>query len=185
MQDSKGTEILKRVRDGDSAATAELMELVYERLRALARGFMNRRPRQTLQATDIVHEAFINLVDQSAIDCKDRTHFIAIAARAMRNVLVSYARRRGALKRGGGLRRVPLRDTLACSSRPEVDVLSLHEALAKLESIHERQARVVELRFFGGLDFEEVGLALGISSKSAKSSWYAGRAWLHRELKKS
>lgn len=185
-QVSQGTEILRRARRGDAQATAELFALVYERLRALARRYVGGRNRQTLQATDIVHEAFVRLVDQGSVDCHDRAHFIAVAARAMRHVLVSYARRRNARKRGGNHHRISLRDTMACSRDAEgqVDVLALHEALEKLEALHARQARVVELRFFGGLTFEEVAAALGISERAAQSDWYAGRAWLHREIRR-
>jgi RNA polymerase sigma factor (TIGR02999 family) len=183
MQATQGTEILKRARQGDSTATAKLVELVYDRLRRLARGYVRRNtPHGTLQATDIVHEAYLNLVDQTAVDCNDRTHFVAIAAHAMRQVLAGYARRRGAQKRGGHWKRVPLRDTLALSETPDLDVLALDEALSALEELHERQARVVELRFFGGLDFKEIGGTLGISPRTAEADWYAGRAWLHREL---
>jgi RNA polymerase sigma factor (TIGR02999 family) len=183
MPTSQGTEILKRARQGDRAATAELVALVYDRLRELAGAYVRRNtPHQTLQATDIVHEAYLQLVDQSAVDCNDRSHFVALAAHVMRQVLAGYARKRGAQKRGGDRRRVPLRDTLALSTSPDLDIVSLDEALSRLESLHERQARVVELRFFGGLSFEEAAVALGVATKTAEADWYAAKAWLHREL---
>lgn len=179
------TEILKKSRAGDRTAASELLDLVYDKLRAIARGYLRRgRRHPTLQATDVVHEAYIKLVGQENLGRQDRTHFIAVAASAMRQVLVAYARKRDSKKRGGGWRRVPLRDTLAVSGKPDFDILCLDEALSRLEQLHERQVRVVELRFFGGLTCGEIAESLGVSAKTVEADWYSARAWLHRELGK-
>ncbi len=185
MTDGTCTDILKKSRTGDHAATGELLELVYDKLRAIARGYLHRHRRhQTLQATDVVHEAYMKLVGQENLAWQDRTHFIAIAASAMRQVLVAYARKRDSQKRGGGWNRVPLQDTLALSGRPDLDILCLDEALSRLEQLHERQARIVELRFFGGLTIGEIAENVGMTPKTVEADWYTARAWLHRELGK-
>ncbi len=183
MGRASNTGILKRARGGDRVAGAEFTELVYRELRALAANYMRRERRgHTLQGTELVHEAYLNLVDATGVDPRDRTHFMSIAACAMRRVLIEHARKRAARKRGGDRRRVPLRDTLALSERPDVDVLHLEEALSALESLDERKARVVELRFFSGLTCEEVASALGVSLRTVEKDWYVARAFLHREL---
>jgi len=142
-----------------------------------------RNPNQTLQATDIVHEAYLHLLSGENLEWADRTHFVGIAAAAMRQVIVDYGRRKGALKRGGGGQRIPLRDTLALSKNDVLDVVSLDEALQKLKALHERQARVVELRFFGGLSLKEVAAILDVSLRTVEGDWHTARAWLYRELK--
>ncbi len=176
-------DVITRSRCGDARATSELVELVYDRLRALASHYLRRDRRgHTLQATEIVHEAFMNLVGLTDVEWNDRAHFLAIAASAMRQVLGEYARRRGAQKRGGAWQRVPLVDTLSFSSGPELDLLSLDEALSRLRELHERQARVVECRFFSGMTIEETASALEVSPRTVEADWYAARAWLRREL---
>ena len=183
MSRSRSTEILKKAREGDSAAAARLLELVYNELRALAAGYLRRyRRRQSLQATDVVHEAYLKLVGQEDVEWQDKTHFVSVAACAMRQVLVDHARKRSSRKRGGGWQRVPLRDTLGLSGKPELDMLCLDEALQKLQRLHGRQARVVELRFFGDLKYDEIAETLGVSARTVESDWYAARAWLHREM---
>ncbi len=183
MGRSSNTGILKRAREGDGVAAAEFSELLYRELRAMAERYMRRERRgHTLQATALVHEAYLNLVDETGVDPSDRAHFLAIAACAMRQILVEHARKRAARKRGGDRRRVPLRDTLALSERPDVDVVHLEEALSALENLDGRKARVVELRFFSGLTCEEVASALGVSLRTVEKDWYVARAFLHREL---
>ena len=185
MTQHENTTTLQRSRQGDSAASAELLELVYERLRGLASSYLRKERRHhTLQPTELVHEAYLNIVDHRTVTWQDRAHFVAVAARAMRRILVEHARRRGALKRGGDRQRVPLQDTLALSGRATVDVLGLDEALGGLEQLDGRMARVVELRFFGGLNNEETAASLGVSVRTVENDWFAARAWLHRELKK-
>jgi RNA polymerase sigma factor (TIGR02999 family) len=167
-------------------SASELMPLVYDELRRLARGFMGRERRDhTLQPTALVHEAFIRLVDQSRVDWRGRTHFRAVGARVMRRILVDHARGYGSAKRGGGWQRVTLGESLLRSSDAELDlleVLSLNDALERLRRIDDRQAQIIELRFFGGLTSAEVAEVLGVSSRTVEGEWMHGRAWLKREL---
>lgn len=183
MSIEHNTRILREARSGDESAKARLLELVYDRLRKIAGGYVRRigHP-QTLQGTDIVHEAYLSLVDHENLSFEDRSHFIAIAARAMRQVMVDYARRKYAIKRGGGREREPLRDTIALTPERDVTLLSLDEALEKLAELHPRQARIVELRFFGGLKLPEVAAALDVSLRTVEGDWHAAKAWLFREL---
>ncbi len=183
VEPCRNTEILKKARRGDRAASADLLEAVYDKLRLLAAAAMRRERRDhTLEATALVHEAYLKLIDETRVEWQDRAHFVSIAACAMRRILVEHARRRGARKRGGDRQRVPLRDTMALSGKPDLDILALDDALSALEKLDTRMARVVELRFFGGLGFDETASGLGVSARTAKEDWYAARAWLHREL---
>lgn len=138
----------------------------------------------TLQPTALVHEAYLQLVDADSIEWQDREHFIATAALAMRRALVDHGRKKAAQKRGGGWDRTVLGDTLAMSGRSVLDVLELEEVLSRLQSFDERKARVVELRFFGGLTNDEAARVLGVSSRTVEDDWYGARAWLMRELEK-
>ena len=178
------TRILEQLHSGDGSAAARLLPLVYEELRALAGSFMKaERPDHTLQPTALVHEAFVRLVKADDLQCQGRLHFKAVAARAMRRVLINHARDRGAVKRGGPNRTlVTLGDAPAQVENRVVDLLALEEALERLANLSERQARIVELRFFGGLTMEEAAEALGIGPTTAKSEWSIARAWLSREL---
>ena len=177
------TRILLRLRDGDAGAAGELFPLVYEELRGLAGGLLRReRADHTLQATALIHEAWIRLCDQTRLGAQDRAHFVAIAARSMRQILVDHARRRNAGKRGGGRERVDLDAALAFHEGRGLDVLALHEALERLAALDARRSRIVELRFFGGLTIEEVGVVLGLAPKTVEGDWYLARAWLRREL---
>lgn len=168
-------------------ATAEqLIPLVYDELRRLARGFLARERRDhTLQPTALVNEAYLRLVDQSRVNWRGRSHFRAVGARMMRRILIDHARRRGGQKRGGGRHRVRLGDSLLRAPDPEVDLpelLSLNDALERLAGLDGRQARVVELRFFGGLTTAEIAESLGVSERTVEGDWKHGRAWLRREL---
>jgi len=171
---------------GDAPGRAALDELVpdlYRELRRMAQWRLGGRD-QTLQATALVHEAYLKLVDQSRVDWKGRTHFKAIAAKVMRNVLVDHVRERGAQKRGGDWQRVTFGPG-GEPATPEMDLeqlLNLHTALERLAEHDERQARVVDLRFFGGLKLEEVATVLGVSKRTAEGYWTHARAWLRREL---
>ena len=168
--------------DHPPASADELAPLVYNELRRLAAAYMRReRPGQTLQATALVHEAYLRLAG-AGTPWHDKRHFIGIAARSMRQILVERARARGAQKRWAGLDRVSLSDTLAVASEPETMLPALDEALTRLEQIDAEQARIVELRFFAGLSIEETADALGMSPATLKRRWSLARAWLYREL---
>ena len=167
---------------GESAAAEELFSAVYAELRKLAAYHLRRqRPGHTLQSTALVHEAYLRLAGQDEVAWKNRGHFFAVAAQAMRRVLVDHARRRHAAKRGGDGERSPL-DSVVLAVDDSVDVLELDLALDKLEQLAPREVRVVELRFFAGLSIPEVALALGISESTVERAWVTARAWLCREL---
>lgn len=177
------TQLLKAHRAGDADAFDELLPLVYDELRRIARHRMGgEREGHTLGTTALVHEAYLELVDLNRIDWQDRNHFFALASRVMRNVLVDYAVRRNAQKRGGDRDRVPLREGDAVNEVDLTSVLAVHQALEHLEAIDERQVRVIECRFFGGLTIEETSEALDISPATVGRDWRAARAWLNREL---
>jgi RNA polymerase sigma factor (TIGR02999 family) len=160
-----------------------LMPLVYDELRRIAAGYMRReRPGQTLQATALVNEAFIRLASEQPRSFVNRQHFLAIAALSMRQILVQRARARKAAKRGGAPRRVTLGEALAPTRPPDVDMLALDEALTRLASIDQQQARIVELRYFAGLTIEETAEVVGISPATVKREWAMARAWLKRAV---
>lgn len=172
-------------RDGDTRALAKLLPCIYEELRTLAaRHLRGQPPGQSLQATILVHEAFLRLVDQTKTVAEDQAHFLAVASKAMRSVLVDHVRRRTAEKRGGGRQRIPLDETVAAYEGRSGDLMALDEALAELAVVDEQFARIVELRFFGGLSVDETAEALGISTRTAERDWRMARAWLHDRLKK-
>jgi RNA polymerase sigma-70 factor (ECF subfamily) len=160
----------------------DLAPLVYDELRRVAAAYMRReRPGQTLQATALVHEAYLRLADAGA-PWKDRRHFVGIAARSMRQILVERARARGAAKRWGALNRVSITDALALASDPETMLPALDEAIDRLAEIDAEQAKIVELRYFAGMSVEEAAEALSISAATLKRRWALARAWLFREL---
>jgi RNA polymerase sigma factor (TIGR02999 family) len=178
------TQVLHSASHGDEAAAEQLFPLVYEELRRLARGYLNgERPGHTLQATAVVHEAFMRLVGTESVAWQDRAHFFAMAARAMRRVLIDHARSRGRQKRGGGWERIPL-DRVASFSvgAPGTELLALHEALERLDAEHPDIARIVELKFFGGLTSKEIGEVIGRSDATVERHWKFGRAWLYRAM---
>jgi RNA polymerase sigma factor (TIGR02999 family) len=177
------TQLLAGLRDGDESVAARLLPLVYDDFRSLAlRHLARERAGHTLQPTALVHEAYLKLVDQTRVNWQGRTHFFAVGAQAMRRILVEHARSRRREKRGGDRQRVELEEASALAPERAVDLLDLDEALQRLEALDERQARVVELRFFGGMKMEEVALTLGVSKRTAEGDWRMARAWLHREL---
>lgn len=177
------TGLLLGSRAGDRAALDELMPLIYRELRRLAGGYLKgERPGHTLQPTALANEVYLRLIDQSRVQLEDRAHFFAIAGRMMRRVLVDHARRHRAQKRGGSGTRLEFNEELHRPAEPGVDAFELADALARLEEMDERQARVVELRVLGGLTVEEVAEALDVSTATVKREWRTARAWLYREL---
>jgi RNA polymerase sigma-70 factor (ECF subfamily) len=185
MEDEPGdvTRLLREVGGGRPGAAEDLIALVYDELRRIADIHMRREPAgHTLQPTALVNEAYLKLVDQTRVDWQGRTHFLAVASGAMRRVLIDHARGRLRHKRGGGLRRVDLDEALERAAFSDADVLDLHEALERLAALDERQARIVEMRFFGGLSVEEVADSLGLSKRTVEGEWTHAKAWLRREL---
>ncbi len=177
--------LLGRVTQGDARAASQLMPLVYDELRRLAASYMRReRPGQTLQATALVHEAYVRLIRPGDQPWTGRTHFLAIAALSMRQVLVDRARRRGAAKRGGADQRITLDDNLLAAPAPDagIDLVALDAALTRLAELDPLQARIVELRYFGGLTVEETAAAVNLSPATVKRHWTLARAFLKRAL---
>lgn len=170
--------------EGDAEALDRLWPLVQDGLRSLAyRSLQNERPGHTLQATALVNEAYLKLIDQRRVRWQERAQFFAVAARVMRRILVDHARRHAAAKRGGGAARLTIEDSGAApGATTDVDLLALEEALERLEAIDDRQSRIVELRFFGGLTVEEAAEVLQVSPATVKSDWRMARAWLFGEL---
>jgi RNA polymerase sigma factor (TIGR02999 family) len=175
-------ELFRLWRSGDDEALHRLLPLVYEELRRVARRHLRReRPDHTLQTTALINEAYLRLMDQGSAEVRDRCHFVALTSHLMRQILVDHARARLAKKRDGGLR-VTLVEDLAVAEPGEVDVLAVDEALSRLAALDPQQARVVELRYFGGLSIRETSQVLGISEATVKRDWATARAWLHREI---
>ena len=180
---SEVTVLLNAVSAGSESAPAKLLELVYDDLRRLAAAYMsNERVDHTLQATALVHEAFVRLVDWKNVSWENKAQFFAIAAQVMRKVLIDHARNKKAQKRGG--QKIALDDAVSFSSEKEFDLLALEEALQSLETIDPRQAKIVELRFFGGLSIEETAHVLNVSPTTVKREWTFAKAWFQRELKR-
>jgi RNA polymerase sigma factor (TIGR02999 family) len=181
--DEQATQMLAKTVAGDPREGERLMLVVYEDLRRLAHRYLQQeREGHTLEATALVNEAFLKLIDQTRVDWRGRTHFFAVGAQAMRRVLVNHAKTKKRLKRGGGRNQVPLDEPLAVSADRADDVLALDEALERLAALDARQARIVELRFFGGLTVAEAAEVLGVSPRTIEREWTACRAWLRREL---
>lgn len=181
LQDVTG--LLRRWTEGDQDALQKLMPIVYEELRRLAGHYLRlERPNHTLQPTALVHEAFLRLVGQKEVIWQNRAHFFGIAAQMMRRILVDHARRRAAAKRDAGLRVELTQPGAEEAFDREPELLALDEALTHLEALDPRQARIVELRFFGGLTVEETAEVTGVSARTVKREWRTARAWLRREL---
>jgi RNA polymerase sigma factor (TIGR02999 family) len=177
------TALLAEARAGKAEALDALLPLVYHELRRVAGAYVRReRPGQTLQATGLVHEAYLRLLKDKNLHWENRAHFCAIAANAMRQILVERARARGAAKRGGAWNRLTLDEGQAKAPEAAVDVEALDQALARLAERDPDQARLVELRYFGGLTIEETAAVLGVSPATVKRSWMVARAWLKKEL---
>ena len=179
------TRLLFDWTNGDEAALARLMPLLYEELRGMAESYLRAEPSgQTLQPTALVHEAYLRLIAQHLPDWQNRSHFFGVASQLMRQILVDRARARRALKRGGGGRKVSLEDTVSFVPERDADLLALDDALNSLAAIDPRKCRVIELRFFGGLDIDETARALDISSATVGRELRVAKAWLYREMKK-
>lgn len=177
------TQLLRGWREGDDKALDALLPLVYKELRRLAHfQLRNERPDHTLQSAALVNEAYLRLIGVTPPQWEGRTHFFAVAAQLMRQILIDYARRHRAAKRGGNAGKVSLEETAILSAERDVDVLALDEALRELAKIDARQSRVVELRFFAGLSLEEISQALEIAPATVERDWIAARAWLHRQI---
>lgn len=177
------TALLGRLASGNAEVVDSLMPLVYDELRAMARRQLRReRVNHTLSATALVHEAYLKLVDQKNVDWKNRAHFYAIASQAMRRILINYAHRRRAGKRGGGEALVTFDEELAPVESRAEDLLQLDEALERLQVMSERQCRGVVYRFFGGMTQQEIAEVLGVSVQTVRLDWRLARAWLSREL---
>ncbi len=178
------TQLLARAEQGDAAATDQLMPLVYDELRRLAQHLLHQqRPGHALQATALVHEAYLRLIGQTQSEWRGRAHFFALAAKMIRRALVDHVRAEQAAKRGGAAERVTLHDSVALvQADNRLDLLTLHESLTDLEAHYSRPARVVELRFFAGMTIEETADVLGISPRTVKEDWRFARAWLRDKL---
>jgi RNA polymerase sigma-70 factor (ECF subfamily) len=177
------TALLARASGGDSRAADELLPLVYEKLRTLARELMvQERPDHTLQPTALVHEAYLKLIDQTRAHWRDRAHFFSVAALALRRILVDHARGHERAKRGGGRTKLQLDEGLIAAYEQTVDLLGLDDALARLAQQDAQRARVVELRFFAGLSTDETAAVLNVSTRTVERQWRYARAWLFREL---
>ena len=177
------TDLLVQLRHGNPEAMDQLLPLLSAELRLMAhRQLRAERPGHTLGTTGLVHETYLRLVDQTQVEWKDRAHFLAVAARAMRRVLVDYARRYRALRRGGGLQRVPLTEDATVAARGEF-LVALDQALERLAALNQRLSQVVECRFFGGLTEEETAAALGVTTRTVERDWVKARGWLYLELR--
>jgi len=177
------TQLLQEWSQGDDGALAALTPLVYDELRRLAHHYMKgERPDHTLQTTALVNEAYLRLADQTASNWQSRAHFFAVAARAMRQILVSYARSNRAQKRGGGVARIELDESAILSPEQSKEIVDLHEALERLGTLDSRKARVVELKYFGGLNYDEIAEVMKVSTVTVRRDWVFAKAWLYDEL---
>jgi RNA polymerase sigma factor (TIGR02999 family) len=177
------TRLLQAARGGDRDAFDELFAVAYDELRRAARYRLRRhRSGETLSTTVLVHEAYVRLVDQSRAQWVDRAHFLAIASRAMRFVLIDHLRAGAAQKRGGGAERISIEAVQVPTGEPEPDLIALHEALERLSGFSPRLGRLVEYRFFGGLTYEEIAEVTALSVPTVKRDWTRARAWLFREM---
>lgn len=179
------TALLVNLRNGDEAVWSKLMPLVYRELRRVAAHYMrNEKAGNTLQATELVHEAYVRLIKGQQIDWQGRAHLLGVAARSMRQILVERARRRKAERHGGGHEKLALDEALVVAPGKSAALIALDDALQRLEDISPRQSRIVELHFFGGLTFKEIGAVEHIATITAERDWKAARLWLHREIAK-
>lgn len=181
--ESAPDKLLDRASGGEREAADRLMELVYDEFREMAAGYLRHEPSElTLQPTALVHEAFLRLIDQTHVDWKGRTHFLAIGAQAMRRVLVDHARRRQRTKRGGNRKRISFDEQMYLSPDHDDDLIAVDELLSELHDIDPRQAKIVELRFFAGMTSAEVAEYLGVSKSTTDREWRVVRAWLRKQL---
>jgi RNA polymerase sigma factor (TIGR02999 family) len=184
-QSGQVTELLQHWRQGDENALRALMPLVYKELRRLAHYHLQaERPDHTLQSAALVHEAYLRLLGSQPVELENRAHFIAVASRLMRQILVDYARSRRANKRDGGCR-IDFDDMVALPINGDADILALNDALDELSRIDERQAKIVEMKFFGGLSAPEISQVMGLSRATVDRDWATARVWLHRQIQRT
>jgi RNA polymerase sigma factor (TIGR02999 family) len=177
------TRLLAEWQGGDDRALEQLMPLVYGELRRLAGRYLNHeREGHTLETHDLIHEAFLRLVDQRQVDWQGRAHFFGIAAQMMRRILVDHARRRGAQRHGGDVRQLLLDEVNDLALHRDADLVALDEALTELAAVDEPLARIVDLRFFGGFEHDEIASLLGVSNPTVRRRWRLAKAWLYRRL---
>lgn len=177
------TQLLARWSNGDRAAREALIPLVYDELRRIARSALSRqRPGHTLESTALVHEAYVRLVGRTSVRFESRTHFFAVASHLMRRILVDHARKHNAAKRGGANVTLVLDDSVDVPDKREINLSALDEALTALAKLDERQASIVEMRFFGGLSIDETSQVLAISPATVKREWMTARSWLYDAL---
>ena len=177
------TQLLADLRTGQHQAHEQLFPIVYSELRKIAANYMRReRTDHTLQATALVHEAYMQLVDQTRVTWQNRAHFFGVAAQLMRRILVDHARSQNALKRGGDAQKISLDDSVGLAAGPPVAFDELDEALNRLHELDPNQAKIIELRFFGGLTVEEVSEVIGLSTATIEREWRMAKAWLHNQL---
>lgn len=177
------TQYLQDWKNGNRSALEEVLPLIYSELRLIAKHYRAKENNgHTLQTTEIINEAYLKLRNQNETDWQNRSHFFAVASRVMRNLLVDYARAKNYQKRGSGAERVDLEEVALFSNEADESIINLHEALERLEKFDERKARIVELRYFGGLSAEETGEVLGVSEITVKREWLKAKAWLYNEL---
>jgi RNA polymerase sigma factor (TIGR02999 family) len=182
-RDGEITRLLSAFRNGEPEAEARLMDLTYHELRKIAAGHMRReRSARSLQTTDLVHEAYLRLVDQAGTPLRDRSHFFQVAAHVMRQILIDRARKRKAGKRGGGVPALSLDKALDIAEAQSGDLLVLEDALSRLEKLDSRQCQVVEMRFFAGMSEEEIAQVLEVSARTVNREWRMARAWLYKEV---
>jgi len=186
MEQPPITELLLAWRQGERAALDELIPHVQGELKRIARNYMRRqKPDHTLQTTALVNEAFLRLVDSNRVNWQDRNHFLAISAQLMRRILVDFARKKSSLKRGGDGVHVTLNENVDVADEKATEVIALDEALQRLAQMNERQSKIVEYRYFGGLTEEQIAETLEISSRTVRRDWNLARAWLYRELSRT
>ena len=184
-QPGEVTQLLGALRNGDRNAESRVFEVVYSELHRMAVRYMRReRPDHTLQATALIHEAYVDLIRPPEKNWQNRAHFYGVAAQVMRRVLVDYARTHRAAKRGGGQQKVCLDDALLVTADQSEGLVALDEALSRLAQFDARLSRIVELRFFGGLNEEETAEALGVSSRTVRRDWRVAKAWLYGQLER-
>ena len=179
------TQLLKRLKKGEEGIYDKIYPLVYDELRQLAYAHMSRQSDDhTLSRTELVHETYLKMIDQTTLDATDRNHFLAIASRCMRQILIDYARKKTAEKRGGSQKDLTYIDGIFEGHKQKAqELINIHRALERLEKLNERLSKVIELRFFGELTIEETAQALNISESTVKRDWLKARGWLHKELK--
>ncbi|RIK66029.1 MAG: RNA polymerase subunit sigma-70 [Planctomycetota bacterium] len=179
----EATRLLRGLSEAGPAAVDQLMPVLYDELRALAASYLRKeRAGHTLEPTALVNEVYVRLAGQANVSWSDRAHFMALAAKAMRNTLVNHAEARAAEKRGGGVRPVLLSTSILPSKGNDIDTMELHEALTRLGALDARKVQVVEMRFFGGMTVEEIAHVLGVSTSTVEADWRMARAWLSSEM---